>query len=48
MSDAVILSEDDVRQLIADDYGVSLEDVIKSQYSYVVKLKEKKADGLGG
>ena len=44
----MILSEDDVRQLIADDYGVSLEDVIRSQYSYVVKLKEKKADGLGG
>ena len=42
----MILSEDDVRQLIADDYGVSLEDVIRSQYSYVVKLKEKKADGL--
>jgi hypothetical protein len=48
MSEAVILDENDVRQLIADDYGVSLEDVIKSQYSYVVKLKEKKADGLGG
>lgn len=46
MSEAVILDENDVRQLIADDYGVSLEDVIKSQYSYVVKLKEKKADGL--
>ncbi len=47
MSDAVILDTEDVKQLIADSYGVDVKDVIRSQYSYVVKLKEKKTDGLG-
>ena len=41
MSDAVLLSEQDVKKLIAEKFGVEEKDVIRSQYSYVVKVKPK-------
>ena len=40
MDNAVILDQEDIKQLIAESYGVDAKDVIRSQYSYVVRLKE--------
>lgn len=42
MSEGIILDSDDVRKIIAEKYGVDEKDVIKSQYSWIVKVKEHK------
>ena len=40
MRNAVVLDSDDIKKLIAEKFGVDIKDVIKSQYSYTVILKE--------
>ena len=38
MKNAIVLDANDIRKLLAEKYGVSEKDVIKSQYSYTVIL----------
>ena len=40
MRKAIVLDPDDIKTLIAEKIGVEPKDVIKSQYSYTVILKE--------
>lgn len=40
MRKAIVLDSDDIKTLIAEKFGVEPKDVIKSQYSYTVILKE--------
>lgn len=40
MRKAIVLDPDDIKTLIAEKFGVEPKDVIKSQYSYTVILKE--------
>lgn len=37
MSEGIILDADDVKRIIAEKFGVDEKDVIKTQYSYIVK-----------
>lgn len=37
MSDGIVLDAEDIKRMIAEKYGVDVKDVIKSQYSWVVK-----------
>lgn len=38
--DAKVLSQEDIKALIAKEYGVPPENVFRNQYSYVVTLEE--------
>lgn len=40
MRKAIVLDPDDVKAIIAEKFDVEPKDVIKSQYSYTVILKE--------
>lgn len=44
MKPGIILDPADIRALIAKEYGVKLEDVIKIQYSYIVVTGDQKAE----
>ena len=44
MKPGIILDPADIRALIAKEYGVKLEDVIKIQYSYIVVTGEQQAE----
>lgn len=46
MSDGIILDADDIKRLIAKEFGVDEKDIIKSQYSWIVKKDSKKSDTL--
>lgn len=37
MSNGVILDSEDIKRIIAEKFGVNEKDVVKTQYSYVVK-----------
>ena len=41
MRKAVVLDADDIKKIIAEKFGVEIKDVIKSQYSYTVVLKDE-------
>lgn len=41
MTNGIILDQDDVKKLIAEKFGVDEKDVIKTQYSYVVRKSEE-------
>ena len=41
MRKAIVLDGNDIKKILAEKYNVSESDVIKSQYSYTVMLKEK-------
>lgn len=41
MRRSVTYSTDDVKKLLAEKHGVEVKDVIKSQYSYTVLLKDE-------
>lgn len=41
MKKAIVLDSNDIKRIIAEKYGVSESDVIKSQYSYTVILEDK-------
>lgn len=41
MSDGKILDTDDIKRIIAEHYGVDEKDVMKIQYSYVVRITPK-------
>ena len=38
MSDAIVLNADDVKKILAERYGVDEKEIIKSQYSYIIKI----------
>lgn len=42
MTEGIILEANDVKKLIAEHYDVPVENVIKAQYSYIVKKEDKK------
>lgn len=39
MSDGIILDQNDIKKLIAEKYGVDEKDVLKVQYSYVIRKR---------
>ena len=41
MKQAVVIDANEVRAILAEKFGVPVENVIKSQYSYTVILPEK-------
>ena len=41
MSDGIILDADDIKKLIAEKFGADEKDIIKSQYSWIVKKNDK-------
>lgn len=41
MTDGIILDQDDIKRLIAEKFGVDEKDVIKSQYSYIVRKSKE-------
>ena len=43
MSNGIILDADDIKKLIAEKFGVEEKDVIKSQYSWVVRTDSEKS-----
>ena len=42
MKQAIVLDTNDIKNLIAEKYGVKPENVIKSQYSFTVTLEGDK------
>lgn len=40
MADGIIIDPADIKKIIAEKYGVDEKDVLKIQYSYVVKVKK--------
>lgn len=45
MKKAIVIEPNDIKRLLAEKYHVSESDVIKSQYSYTVILKETTPEG---
>lgn len=41
MTSGIILDADDIKKLIAEKFGVDEKDIIKSQYSWIVRKEEK-------
>ena len=41
MKQAVVVDANEVREILAEKFGVPVESVIKSQYSYTVILPQK-------
>ena len=41
MRDAKVYDPEDIKALLAEKHGVDPKDVIKTQYSYVVTLKQE-------
>jgi hypothetical protein len=40
MKKAIVVDSNDIKKILAEKYDVPVENVIKSQYSYTVILKE--------
>lgn len=40
MSNGIILDADDIKKILAEKFGVDEKDVIKTQYSYIIKKDE--------
>ena len=43
MADGIILDADDIKKILAEKFGVEEKDIIKTQYSYVIKKPKKDA-----
>ena len=41
MKQAVVIDSNEVREILAEKFGVPIENVIKSQYSFTVILEKK-------
>lgn len=37
MSEGIILDADDIKKILAEKFGVDEKDVIKTQYSFIIK-----------
>lgn len=44
MHDGLIIDSDDIKKMLAEKYGVDEKDIIKTQYSYIIKKPLKKTD----
>lgn len=44
MKQAVVIDANEVREILAEKFGVPVENVIKSQYSFTVILEKKEED----
>lgn len=44
MKKAIVLDANDIKKLLAREYGVPENNVIKSQYSYTVVLEKESED----
>ena len=44
MRKAVVVDVNDIKEILAEKFGVKPEDVIKSQYSYTIVLEESVED----
>ena len=45
MTKGIILDADDIKKIVAEKYGVDVKDVIKTQYSYIVKTEAEEPSG---
>lgn len=43
MKKAIVVDANDIKKILAEHFGVPVENVIKSQYSYTVILNESDA-----
>ena len=43
MSNGIILDADDIKKLIAEKHGVDEKNIIKSQYSWIVRTDSEKS-----
>lgn len=41
MKQAILVEQDDIKQMLAEKYEVPISNVVRSQYSYTVILEEK-------
>jgi hypothetical protein len=44
MRNAIVVDTNDIKKILAEKYGVSESNVIKSQYSYTVILEPEKKE----
>lgn len=44
MKQAVVIDANEVREILAEKFGVPVENVIKSQYSFTVILEKKEEE----
>lgn len=44
MKQAVVIDSNEVREILAEKFGVPVENVIKSQYSFTVILEKKEEE----
>ena len=45
MSEGIILDAEDIKKILAEKFGVDPKDIIKTQYSFIIKKPtEKKAE----
>lgn len=44
MRNAIVVDANDIKKILAEKYGVSESNVIKSQYSYTVILEPEKKE----
>ena len=47
MRDGIILNQQEVKEIIAEKFGVDVEDVIRSKYSYIVITSEEQETRYG-
>lgn len=46
MKSAIVLEQSDIKQIIAEKYGVTEKEVIRTQYSYIVLTKDEEETEL--
>lgn len=44
MRSAIVVDTNDVKKILAEHFGVAVENVIKSQYSYTVVISDEEND----
>lgn len=44
MKQAIVLDANDIKKILAEKYGVTEKQIIKSQYSYTVVLEDEEGD----
>lgn len=45
MKNAIVVDTADIKKILAEKFGVTEDNVIKSQYSFTVILPEQEAEG---
>lgn len=45
MQNAKVLNQKDIREILADYFNVSLDQVINSKYSYIILEEKEKTNG---